>query len=453
MAHSQGAFIGYMKNIPGIFLHALAVVLCVSGFTYGTTSHESASGKAGGKSVNWRHFRFDPKHTGNQSLEQTLSQQNVGAAGLLWQADLGGELVNLSSPAVVDGIVYIGESDGALSAYPAKGCGSDFCDVPLWRSTNLASIIDSPAVANGIVYVGSQTNFNDAHGKLNAFTAAGCGQSICAPLWQGKAGASGVQSSPVVWKGFVFVGSPDGKLFAFNADGCGLMLCSPVWTGKTGGGIESTPVVYQSTVMVGADDGKLYAFKAAGCGKATCKPRWTADIHGPAFESSPAVAEGVVYIASNHALSAFDATGCDGAKSCKPLWQAIDDNDFFGGSPAIANGLVYMPLESQLNVYDAAGCGHATCNPRFTLFGSGAQDGIESSPTIANGVVYAARNSGELLAWPAQCQQGSCDEIWKGFTDDPLLNSSPTVVDGKIYIGGSNHGFGGRLYVFGLQSQ
>jgi len=68
---------------------------------------------------------------------------------------------------------------------------------------------------------------------------------------------------------------------------------------------------------------------------------------------------------------------------------------------------------------------------------------------VANGVVYAGRNSGEILAWDADCN-GQCSEIWKHLLDDPIVNSSPTVVNGKIYIGGSSHGFFGLLYVFGL---
>ena len=403
------------------------------------------------QTVNWPHFRFNKFNSGQQPLERTLNTRTIRAAGLLWQGDLGGELVSTSSPAVVNGTVYIGEFDGTLVAYPADGCGSDFCDIPLWQSTNLAEIVDSPAVANGIVYIGSQTNFNDNHGKLNAFAAGGCGQSICSPLWQGEAGVGGLQSSPMVSNGVVYVGSPDGRLYAFNAAGCGQQLCQPLWTGGTRGSIESTPVVYQGTVFVGSDDGNLYAFAAQGCGRANCLPRWVGRLHGTPFSSSPAISNGTVFIAADHGLAAFHAHGC-GGRVCAPIWQAIDDNEFFGGSPAVANGLVYIGLESQLNVYDAGGCGHSTCNPHFILFGTGFQDGIASSPTVANGVVYAGRNSGELLAWPASCTQGSCDEIWKGFTDDPLLNSSPTVVNGKIYIGGSDHGFGGRLYVFGLQN-
>lgn len=398
--------------------------------------------------VDWPHFRFDKNHTGNQPHETALSKDSVKFAGPLWVADLPGELVFSSSPAVVKGVVYIGDSDGNLTAWPANGCGAEECAAPLWQSTNLAQIVDSPTVANGVLYIGSQTNFNDASGKLNAFKAKGCGKSVCAPIWQGDAGPTSIlESSPTVWNGIVFVGAYGGKLYAFNADGCGQKLCQPIWTGEMGG-TESTPLVYNGVVYIGSDDGHLYAFNAAGCGNSSCQPLWTGDTHGPVFDSSPAVSKGVVYIGSNHALSAFDATGC-GAATCAAQWQAIDDNNFFGGSPAVANGRVYIGLESGVNVYRAKGCGQKTCRALATLFGSGMQDGIGSSPTVANGVVYAGRNSGEVLAWNADCS-GTCSELWKGLTDDPIVNSSPTVVNGTIYIGSSDHGFFGRLYVYGL---
>jgi len=402
--------------------------------------------------TDWPHFRFDEHHTGHQPFETTLSETTVPFAGFLWQDELNGELVDFSSPAVVNGVVYIGNVDGTLLAYDAQGCGSGFCEHPLWTSTYLAQIVDSPAVANGIVYVGSQTDANSNDGKLDAFAAEGCGHPTCAPLWQGDAGSESIlESSPTVWKGTVFVGSFGGTLFAFNAEGCGQALCKPMWTGALGGSTESTPVVHNGVVFIGADDGKLYAFKAKGCGRRKCTPLWTADTHGPVFESSPAIYKGAVYIGSNHALSVFDADGC-GAATCAPLWQAIDDDLYFNGSPAVANGLVYIGLESQLNVYDAKGCGHPVCRQKFVLFGSGEQANIASSPTVANGVVYAGRNTADVLAWPAAgCGHPSCDEIWKGRTDDPIVSSSPTVVNGRIYIGGSDHGFRGRLYVYGLQ--
>ena len=85
------------------------------------------------------------------------------------------------------------------------------------------------------MYVGSQTSFSNNDGKLNAFTAAGCGQTVCAPLWQGLAGPQSIlDSSPAVANGVVFVGAFDGKLYAFDADGCGRATCTPLWTGATG---------------------------------------------------------------------------------------------------------------------------------------------------------------------------------------------------------------------------
>jgi outer membrane protein assembly factor BamB len=405
--------------------------------------------------IDWLHFRFDDRHTGVNPFETVLNKNNIKFAGLEWQAQLGG-LVNYSSPAVVNGVVYIGSSDGRLWAYPANGCGSDFCDTPLWTSTHLSQIIDSPTVANGIIYVGSQTNDEDNDGKLNAFNADGCGVAVCAPLWQGDAGSESIlMSSPTVWKNRVFVGTYGGELQAFKAQGCGRPLCQPLWTGHTGASIESSPTVYRGVVFVGADDGKLYAFNANGCGAATCAPLWTGRIgNTPVFDSSPAVANGVVYIGTQHAFAAFDANGC-GASTCAPLWRAIETDEFFNGSPAVSKGRIYMPLESGIAVYAAEGCGTSVCAKLWTLFGSGFQAVVASSPTIANGVVYAGRNTGEVLAWrAAPCGLAFCSEIWKGLTKDPIVSSSPTVVNGKIYIGSADSDFGedftGRLYVYSL---
>ena len=132
--------------------------------------------------------------------------------------------------------------------------------------------------------------------------------------------------------------------------------------------------------------------------------------------STPAVSNGVVYMISQHALSAFDAQGC-GAQTCAPLWQAVDEQQFFNGSPAIAYGRIYAGLESGLAVYAADGCGAPVCSPLWLLFGAGFQAAVESSPTVANGVVYAGRNTGEVLAWPAEpCGDFVCENIWTGLT-------------------------------------
>jgi outer membrane protein assembly factor BamB len=92
-----------------------------------------------------------------------------GICAPLWTGDTGGGSGN--SPAVANGVVYVASSDGNLYAFDANGaidCSgpTDYVTcLPLWtaatKAEQMASV--SPAVANGVVYVG------DAIGILYAF--------------------------------------------------------------------------------------------------------------------------------------------------------------------------------------------------------------------------------------------------------------------------------------------
>lgn len=416
----------------------------------------SAPARRAATTVNWPQFRFNDDRTGFNPNETTLNVGNVPRLQLIWAAQLGG-LVDYSSPAVVNGVAYIGSLDGRLWAYSANGCGTSLCAQPIWVSTSFGQIIDSPTVAGGRVYVGSQTSFSSNDGKLDVFSAAGCGQSACPPLWQGLAGDESIlQSSPAVAKGRVYIGSHDGTLYVFDANGCGgSSTCSPLWTAKTGASIESTPTVDRdtNTVYVGSDDGNLYAFKARGCGKSTCNPLWKGQLGYPVFDSSPALAGKRVFIGSQHGVAAFNAAGC-GGKTCQPLWQAANSADFFNGSPAIYKGRIYIGDETGVGVYAAKGCGQKLCRPLWLDFGVGFQAAVTSSPTVVNGVVFAGRNTGEVLAWKAgPCGSSVCDNIWSGLTNDEIVSSSPTVVNGQVYIGSADKSspsnITGRLYVYG----
>jgi len=187
-----------MRRLAGILavMAALAAIL-----------DSSALARAAGP-VDWPQFRFNQAHTGVNPFETTITPQNITSVTLHWQGQLGG-LVDFSSPAVVNGLAYLGSTDGRLWAFAAGGCGQSLCTTPRWKSTDLGQIRDSPLVSNGIVYVGSQTSNTSAAGKLDAFSAAGCGHTVCAPLWQGLAGpqsilesspAKGTSSRPPPWR-------------------------------------------------------------------------------------------------------------------------------------------------------------------------------------------------------------------------------------------------------------
>lgn len=89
-------------------------------------------------------------------------------------------------------------------------------------------MFSSPAVANGVVYVGSSSN------KLHAFDAAGsanCSGSptTCAPLWSSAATGGIVFSSPAVANAMVHVGSVGGKLHAFKLSLAAVLAA--LWSG------------------------------------------------------------------------------------------------------------------------------------------------------------------------------------------------------------------------------
>ena len=151
-------------------------------------------------------FGFDAQHSGFNPYESQLSPATVSTLVQAWTASTGSQIG--TSPAVANGVVYVGSADHMLYAFKADGCGQPTCS-PLWTaSTGGAILYSSPAVANRVVYVGSYDH------KLYAFQAGGCGQSTCQPLW--TAISNGSDSSPVVANGVVYVGSADHMLYAFH---------------------------------------------------------------------------------------------------------------------------------------------------------------------------------------------------------------------------------------------
>jgi outer membrane protein assembly factor BamB len=115
--------------------------------------------------------------------------------------------------------------------------------VAVWNYTTGGSVASSPAIANGVVYVGSGDN------RVYALDAADG-----ALLWDFTTGGD-VASSPAVADGMVFVGSYDGKVYALNAsDG------AFVWSYATGAMVVSSPAVADGMVYVGSYDHHFYAF-------------------------------------------------------------------------------------------------------------------------------------------------------------------------------------------------
>ena len=182
---------------------------------------------------------------GRQTLRAfSLSRQ------LPWSFATGGQID--SSPTVSNGLVYVGSHDGKVYALNAStgmvGENSELHNDVVWSFTSGNMIMfSSPAVADGVVYVGSyDSNVYALNATKGAF------------IWSYKTGYS-VVSSPAVSNGVVYVGSEDDNVYALNASTGAL-----IWKYATGGMIMvSSPAVADGKVYIGSNDFNVYALDAA----------------------------------------------------------------------------------------------------------------------------------------------------------------------------------------------
>ncbi len=143
------------------------------------------------------------------------------------------------SPSVADNRVFFGARDGFVYAVDATS------GKQLWRSDHKGSWAPtSPAVANGLVFAGS------SDGQFVQAIDAATGIE----KWRFEAKMR-VFSSPAVAGGRLYVGITNGDLVVLNtADG------KEITRTITEDPIFSSPVIANRTVYVGSDDSCLYAF-------------------------------------------------------------------------------------------------------------------------------------------------------------------------------------------------
>ena len=302
-----------------------------------------------------------------------------------WRFDATGELY--SSPAVVDGLVYVGSKGGFLYALDATS-GEE-----RWRA-DLGNYIvrSSPAVTDERVFVG-------AGYSLFALDAANGRRA-----WQGKMTFSG-SSSPTVAGGVVYVASQSSSVYAFD-----IATGEERWHFQTDGPIFSAPTVTEKFVLVGTDNGKVIALTIR-----SGQPKWKFEAEGGIF-SSPAVANGLVYVTTKGRT-----TYAIELETGRVRWSYDVGGD---ASPAVVGGTVYVASEDGgIYALDAATGGQ----PKW-LFPTGAA--IRASPVVADGIVYVA--SGTTL-YAVDAASGT--ERWRYAAGYPI-ETSPVVVNGYVYIGG-----------------
>ena len=268
-----------------------------------------------------------------------------------------------SSPAVSSGIVYVGSEDKNLYAIDAA------TGMEKWHFVTAGPVKSSPVVSNDVIYVGSMDGnlyaIDAWTGKEKWRFATGNSQALSpmaskdVPVGSLAVGGNGVESSPAVSNGVVYVGSWDKNLYAiYTATGM------EKWRFATNGWVRSSPAVLNGIVYVGSGDKNLYAID-----EVTGTEKWRFAT-GNWVESSPAVSDGVVYVGSmDNNLYAIDAlTG-------KEQWRFVT-GDKVWSSPAVSNGVVYIGSWDD-NLY---AIGQVTSTPIITLTSVSTQ-GVQSTPS------------------------------------------------------------------------
>lgn len=361
--------------------------------------------------INWPMFHLDVCHTGNNPYEHILSPSTVGSLVQDWFHHISDNPVT-SSPALVNGVVYIVTNEGTLYALNATN------DATVWMKAINAN--GNVAVVNGVLYVSSLTPNDRYVYALDAATGN--------VIWQYEPPFT--PGSPTVADGIVYVPVYT-SLYALDARTGAL-----IWQQATGP-TNGSPAVVNGLVYTGSAGGTMYALNAR-----TGASVWQSTVLSA--DSSPAVFNGVVYVNcydfQNHEGVVYALNALTGAFIWRYELGPLSNPD---SAPAVANGIVYESSDYDVTALDA---GTGVVHWKVTTgYGYG-----QSAPAVANGVVYLgsalAHDVRPILALDA----GTGAVLWRYAVEDPHPNlSSPVVANSVLYVGTAD----GYLFAFHLPNQ
>jgi outer membrane protein assembly factor BamB len=263
---------------------------------------------------------------------------------LLWKYTPGG--TSNAPPAVANGMLYFGSSDGNLYAVNATS-GSLVWKVPGYGGT--------PTVAKGVVYIGGYVTV-----ALSADTGA--------LLWMNDVAGGG---SPMVANGVVYVETSTSYLGndtvnALDAN-TGALLWSDVFLF---GMSEATLATAGNLVYYAGELGDFTYAPFAALDASTGGIVWANYFDHAGF---PSVANGVLYGVVNDNLTAFDAN------SGVQLWQYPITS--YSSSPVVASGMVYFTdSASTLYAFGLTGDAQAKTRPPGRPNPNSLQRGLSVKP-------------------------------------------------------------------------
>jgi outer membrane protein assembly factor BamB len=325
-------------------------------------------------------FRADPAHTGvYDSAAPALSK-------VKWRFHTRGKI--FSTPAVANGLVYVGSYDGNLYAVRvADGSRA-------WAFKTHGPVTSSPAVSNGLVYFlsvdGNAYAVGASDGRERWHFTTGGERRFIAPGIHGMIPRSEPMpdpfdlflSSPLVAAQTVYFGCGDNYVYALDASNGALR-----WKFKTGNVVHASPAYDRGTIYIGSWDRNLYALDAA-----TGKVRWkfqTGDdrtiYNQVGIAGSAAVSGDTVYFGARDSFF-YALRATTGALR----WKHDEHGSWVIASPAVSGGNVYYATSDEKRFWalDAA-TGRERFKADYGMFAF-------SSPAIASDTAYFGTFDGRL---------------------------------------------------------
>jgi outer membrane protein assembly factor BamB len=366
--------------------------------------------------LDYAFFHGNEMHTGTYP---GITYKNFG--DVKWKFKTGGKI--FSSPAIANGITYVGSEDSNLYAI---GAGSGKLQ---WKLHTNGAVSSSPAVYKQVVYFCSYDGYcysaDAATGKEKWKFKTGGEKKVGAyGLWTMKPADMYMDdqydfflSSPVVDMNdkelTVFFGSSDGNLYAVNAETGTLK-----WKFKTNGIIHTSPALYNGLLYIGSWDTYLYAIDAK-----TGKEKWkfkTKDqpvyhqLEG--IQASPVVYDSMVYFGARDGY--FYALN---ANTGALLWNYFADNSWVLTTAAIKDTMLYFGTSDTylFFAFDAK-----TGKEKYRMKANGY---LYSSPAIAGNTAYFGDFTGKLFA----LDLNSGGKSWQEFATDGRKANAATILNKK----------------------
>ncbi|MCW4009178.1 MAG: PQQ-binding-like beta-propeller repeat protein [Candidatus Bathyarchaeota archaeon] len=371
-----------------------------------------------------------------------------------------------SSPAIIDGKVYIGSHDQnwyCLNAYTGE---------KIWNFSTDFRVMSSAAVVGGRVYTGSDdgkfycldANTGD---KVWEHNAGGLITNVIFPVeWQPR-------SSPIIIGDKLYCGSLDGKVYCLNiADG------SEAWTYATNGPIGGSPAYSNGVIYITSTDSYMYALNAnngnllwksfplnPGVGIPIYCDMWCA--------GTPNVANGIVYVGGGSiygfAVSDYDYTGKNQTRPNGSMgggilmfaFDATTGQSIWNQSLAGNSQAFFIPTYYEGTLYISEFMHVTAMNATYPTSGSIAIVGFGGDRPgnrtwkqwigyqILSSALYVDDVRGPKVYISSDVGSVTCIDAITGlalssYQTKSNVDSSPAVWDGKLYVGSSD----GCVYCF-----